>query len=477
MNLVGREKEIKELEMLYESSNSEFVAVYGRRRVGKTFLVKEVFKDRLSFWHTGLSPFGRSKTHLLHEQLQTFFYSLQEYGWQGNQPPKNWIEAFRLLQQLLEKNDNGQRQVVFIDELPWMDTVRSNFISAFEYFWNGWASKRNDILLIVCGSATSWIENNLINNNGGLYNRLTYEIKLYPFSLKETSEFFQSKNISMSCYDIATSYMVFGGIPHYLNLFEKGLSVAQNIDNLLFAKNAKLKNEFDRLFHSLFNNADDHIKVVRFLSKRRGGYTRKEILENTGLKDGGDTTKVLKGLQENDFITTYVPFGCGKILRYKITDPFCMFYLQFIDNKTDNDTGFWQKNNLSPKLNTWRGLAFEQLCFSHIAQIKTKLGISGVSTSESSWIIEHDGQSMGQADLLIVRSDNIVNLCEIKFYAKEFAIDKNYDSKLRDRIQSLVEMLPKKKTVHLTFIASFGLKINEYSGQVQEVITLEDLFK
>ena len=475
MKLVGREKEMKELENIYKSDGSEFVAVYGRRRVGKTFLIKEVFKNRLTFWHTGLSPFDRDKTYLLRDQLLTFYYSLQDYGLAGCQPPKTWLEAFRLLQQLLSEKDNGSRQVVFIDEMPWMDTARSHFIPAFEYFWNGWASKRDNILLIVCGSATSWIENNLINNKGGLYNRLTNEIRLSPFTLKETEEFFRAKNIVMSRYEIATAYMVFGGIPHYLNLFEKGLSTAQNIDNLLFAKNAKLKDEFLRLFGSLFKNAEDHIKTVRALSERRGGFTRKEILEKTGIKDGGGATEILKGLKESDFITEYKSFGCGNIVRYKLIDPFCWSYLHFVDNK-NNGTDFWQKNNLSPRLNTWRDLAFELLCFGHINQIKRKLGIAGVSTAESSWVLHSLGKTQTQTDMLIDRSDNVVNLCEIKFYNKAFTIDKKYNDILRERIQTLIEALPRKKTVHLTFITSFGLKTNEYSGQVQNLITLDDLF-
>ena len=476
MKLIGRKNEINNLETLYKSDSSEFVAVYGRRRVGKTFLIKEVFKNRLTFWHTGLSPYDRTKTDMLHDQLQAFFYTLQDYGLIGGQRPKTWLEAFRLLQQLLIQKDDGRRQVVFIDEMPWMDTARSRFIPAFENFWNGWAVKRNNILLIVCGSATSWIENNLINNKGGLYNRLTAEIKLSPFTLKETEDFFAAKNISMSRYDIAVSYMVLGGVPHYLNLFEKNMSAAQNIDNLFFAKNAKLKIEFERLFGSLFKNADDHIKVVKFLSFRRGGYTRKEILENTCIKDGGGATEILKALKESDFIIEYHPFGCSKISKYKLTDPFCLFYLQFIDNKTNNDFDFWQHNNLSPKLSTWRGLAFELLCFSHINKIKSALGISGVSSTHSAWIVEEDGKVQCQTDMLIDRSDNVVNLCEIKFYSKPFSIDKTYDKILRFRTQTLIEKISPKKTVHLTLIATYGLKNNQYSGQIQSVVTLDDLF-
>ena len=476
MKIIGRQLEREELQRIYDAEGSKFVAVYGRRRVGKTFLIKEHFKDKLTFWHTGLSPYDRDKKFLLRDQLQAFHYSLQDYGLQGEACPKSWLEAFRLLQKLLKQKNDGTRQVVFIDELPWMDTARSRFIPAFEHFWNGWAAKQDNVVLIVCGSATSWMEDNLINNKGGLYNRLTHEIKLSPFTLAECEQFFKAKQMAMSRYEIAQIYMVFGGIPHYLDLFEKGFSTPQNIDRILFGKNAKLRNEFDRLFGSLFKNTEDYIAVVRLLAKRRSGYTRQEILQKTGLKQGGGLTLILKGLIESDFITNYIPFAEKRHEKYRLVDPYCLFYLNFIDQQPSFDPQYWQKNYNSPRLNAWRGYAFEELCFSHIEKIKQKLGISGVNSTESSWIVSNDGKQLMQIDMLINRSDNIINLCEIKFYSSPFTIDKQYDAVLRARVQQLIEIVPKKQTVHLTIIATFGLKTNEYSGQVQSVVTLNDLF-
>ncbi len=476
MKIIGRQLEREELQRIYDAEGSKFVAVYGRRRVGKTFLIKEHFKDKLTFWHTGLSPYDRDKKFLLRDQLQAFHYSLQDYGLQGEACPKSWLEAFRLLQKLLTQKNDGTRQVVFIDELPWMDTARSRFIPAFEHFWNGWAAKQDNVVLIVCGSATSWMEDNLINNKGGLYNRLTHEIKLSPFTLAECEQFFKAKQMAMSRYEIAQIYMVFGGIPHYLDLFEKGFSTPQNIDRILFGKNAKLRNEFDRLFGSLFKNTEDYIAVVRLLAKRRSGYTRQEILQKTGLKQGGGLTLILKGLIESDFITNYIPFAEKRHEKYRLVDPYCLFYLNFIDQQPSIDPQYWQKSYNSPRLNAWRGHAFEEMCFSHIEKIKQKLGISGVSSTESSWIVSNNGKQQMQIDMLINRSDNIINLCEINFYSSPFTIDKQYDAVLRARVQQLIEIVPKKQTVHLTIIATFGLKTNEYSGQVQSVVTLNDLF-
>ncbi|MBQ6227277.1 MAG: ATP-binding protein [Prevotella sp.] len=477
MQIIGRKCEIEELEALYNSGKPEFVALYGRRRVGKTYLVKELFKDRFTFWHTGLSPYDRERKFLMRDQLQAFYYSLQDYGLTGESCPKSWLEAFRLLERLLIQKNDGKRLLVFIDELPWMDTARSRFIPAFEHFWNGWAVKHDNIMLIVCGSATTWMTDNVINNKGGLYNRLTTEIRLNPFTLSECEDYFRYQNIMMSRYDIVQAYMTFGGIPHYLSLFDKRFSLSQNIDALLFNRNAKLQNEFDRLFGSLFKNEEDYMKVVRHLATRRSGYSREEILKATKIKDGGGASDILRALAASDFITAYQPFGQPKLIYYRLCDHFCLFYLQFLDKAEKPEEHFWQNNYMSGKLNAWRGHAFEEVCLSHTSQIKAALGISGINTKESSWIArDANGKPLSQMDLIIERADNNVNLCEIKFCGSTFEIDKRYDAILRDRVQILIDKLSPKQTVKLTTITTFGLKRNEYSGQVLSSITIDDLF-
>ena len=477
MQIIGRRYEIEELKSLYNSKEPEFVAIYGRRRVGKTYLVKELFKDQFTFWHTGLSPYDRERKFLMRDQLQAFHYSLQDYGLSGEPCPTSWLEAFRLLEKLLVQKDDGNRMLVFIDELPWMDTARSRFIPAFEHFWNGWAVKHDNIMLIVCGSATTWMTDNVINNKGGLYNRLNKEIHLHPFTLSESEEYFRHKEISMSRYEIVQAYMVFGGIPHYLSLFEKQLSLPQNIDAILFNRSSKLQHEFDRLFGSLFRNEEDYKKVVRLLSARRSGYSRSEILKATKIKDGGGATDILRGLTASGFITAYQPFGPSKTVYYRLCDHFCLFYLQFLDKAVNSEEHFWQNNYRSAKLNSWRGYAFEEVCFSHVKQIKAALGISGVSTKECSWIArDTNGKPLSQIDLILERADNNVNICEIKFYGTLYEIDKKYDAVLRNRTQALINMLSPKQTVKLTTITTFGLKHNEYSGQVQSSLTMDDLF-
>lgn len=473
MEIIGRKREIAELESLYSNGRPEFIVIYGRRRIGKTYLIHELFHDRFTFTHTALSPLEVEGKEMLRMQLRHFTHSLIRNGADVKNEPTNWLDAFYLLEDFLEKKSDGQRQVVFIDELPWLDTPRSGFVSAFESFWNSWGAKRDNLMLIVCGSAVSWISDKMLGSKGGLYNRTTYEIKLQQFNLQECELFFKSRQIVLDRYDIMQSYMIFGGIPYYLGLYAKGLSLAQNVDRLIFDKKGKLADEFDRLFASIFTNPDDAVKVVKALSEKRIGFTREELLSKTGIADGGGFTKLLKSLLESDFIGRFRYFGeKEKNSRYRLTDNFCLFYLYFLYKKNTNDGEFWQHNQNSPSVNSWRGFTFENLCFDHIRQIKFALGISGVHTETYSW-----KGTDSQIDLLIDRDDRLINICECKFSSREYAIDKSYDEKLRERQGAFIEETNTKKSTIMTMVTTYGLKQNEYSGRIQNVITSEDLFR
>ena len=477
--MVGRIEEIRQLEKLYSSGRSEFVAVYGRRRVGKTYLVKEVFKNRLVFWHTGVSPYDGEGSSLMEDQLRAFHYNLVRYGLEEKKCPDSWIEAFNMLGRLVESKTGDGKKVIFIDELPWMDTPRARFIPALENFFNDWVSKRDDIMLVVCGSATSWIEDKLIHSKGGLYRRLTDTIHLKPFSLAECREYYESQGIRMSDYDIAQSYMVMGGIPFYMSFLDRELSLAQNIDRLFFAEGAKLEDEFDLLLGSLFVNPEQYRSIIKFLARRHGGYTRTEIVQGTGLPDGGGLTQQLKALIASNFITKYVPFGEKKSkVHFKLSDSFCRFWLTFKESGEITDTEYWQHNSNSQALNVWRGIAFEELCLNNIRSIKKALEIGGVSTNESSLSVRGDDTREGsQIDLIIERADNVVNLCEMKFYNDEFKVTKEYNRKLNQRLNLVSELIPKRKVVHMTLITTEGLAKNEYSGIFQKTITLDALFQ
>ena len=474
--MIGREKETKKLQELYRHDQADLVAIYGRRRVGKTFLVDETFHEDYLFMHTGLFLENVSPKEALSLQLEGFYKSLKMYGCQEEKAPLTWSDAFFYLEKLILAKQNGAKQVIFIDELPWLDTPSSRFLTAFEGFWNSFACRKKNLLVIVCGSAASWMENNLINAHGGLYGRVTYEIKLSPFSLGETMEFLQRKYIPVTSYEAAEAYMAVGGIPYYLSYFEPGKSIAQNINDIFFGKGGVLQLEFERLFNVTFADAELAKAIVQLLFDRKLGYSREDIIKKLSLADNGNLSKVLNALIASDFVSVYTPFGLERKRRYyKLIDPFCLFYLSFVEQK-DAGEDYWNTHYGKPETLSWSGLAFENLCFNHIAQIKNKLGINAVGTEVMPWYYE-DKEGKGQVDMLIKRKDNVLNLCEIKFYGDDYVAGIDDLKNANRRKEKAYSLLPKRFCVFSTLITTFGLASNEYAFSYQNVVTLDDLCK
>lgn len=485
MSLIGREEEVRQLEEAASSSYPEFVVIYGRRRVGKTYLVNQVFYDRFAFAHAGLSPAEaeklkeskKSKT-LLELQLEHFYHSLLSFGYKGNKAPRDWLEAFHFLTLLLEQKKNGEgKQIVFLDEMPWMDTPKSFFLTALESFCNGYASREN-ILLLAAGSTISWILRKLKNAHGGLYGRVTKEIPLSPFSLRETEKLLEENHVNYSRYDVARAYMVFGGIPYYLRYIDGRYSLGENIDRLFYHKNGALKEEFEKLFASSFDNAQVTSAIVKALFSRRIGLTREEIKQAISKKDGEVLSDGIKALEVSGFIVKYVPLQEKKEQYYKLIDPFCLFYLRFVEGKTTLDEHFYTDNDADNSLNSWKGFAFENLCYNHLDQIKNALQIRGVSTSRFSFI--HRGENKGegaQIDLVLERKDNIVNLCEMKFFSDIYHASEQDDNDLRRKKTALSAFLKKKQSIQPVLITTFGIADGKYRWLYPNVVLLSDLFE
>jgi AAA+ ATPase superfamily predicted ATPase len=469
--MTGRKKEYGDLQRLVESKQSEFVAVFGRRRVGKTFLIREYFDNRFTFYHTGMANTE------MQIQLSNFNASLHKYGKMPYPEVSTWFKSFEQLIHLLENTKQRGKKVVFIDEMPWMDTPRSGFIQALEFFWNSWASAQKDILLLVCGSATSWMTNKLLRNRGGLHNRITKQIHLEPFTLAECEEYFRANHIELNRHQIVENYMIFGGIPYYLSLMQKQFSMAQNIDNLCFSRKGELVNEFGNLYASLFKNHEKHVQIVEVLSKKAKGLTREEIIKSTKLPDGGGLTQTLEELELCGFIHRYKAYGKKERNNlFQLSDFFTLFYFNFMNNNSFNDEHYWTNFIENAPHRAWSGYAFEQVCLAHLPQIKRKLGISGVLTSTASWYGRESGKG-AQIDLLIDRNDKVINLCEMKFAGELFVIDKKYDENLRNKRAVFRQETKTNKAVHLTLITTYGVFHNEYWGGIQSEVTMNDLFE
>ena len=468
--MIGRTKEIEELIRLYESDESEFVAVYGRRRVGKTYLVRETFSDRFAFHHTGLPNATK------HQQLVHFKESLAAAGARVK-TPRNWFEAFHALREVVARSA-FRRKVVFIDELPWMDTAKSDFLMALETFWNEWASARKDIVLIVCGSAAAWMVKNLFRNRGGLHNRVTARICLQPFTLGECEMFAAERGLGMSRADIAECYMALGGIPYYWRYLARGMSLAQNLDRLCFAVDAPLKGEFDELYSSLFRDAISYKKVVAALAKKKIGMTRLELIETLDISTTGRLSESLKTLEASGFIRSYRSYGAKKKNAiYQLTDPFTLFHFRFLETPS-TDEHFWSSTLSSPAQAAWRGLAFERLCLLHLPQVRRALGVGSIHVEAYGWSFKGDETYPDgvQIDLVLERADNVINICEMKYSATVYAIDKAYDSALGRKIATFAGVTGTRKAIHLTLVTANGLMRNQYSARVQSEVVLTDLF-
>jgi uncharacterized protein len=471
--LLGRIKEQERLETIVKSKKSEFVALFGRRRVGKTFLIKEFFHYKFSFYITGLA---NADTH---QQLFNFDTELSKQSpLVFESPSKNWLIAFQRLIQHIENSTQREKKIIFIDELPWFDTNSSDFMMGLEHFWNSWATNRKDIVLIVCGSAASWMINELINNTGGLHNRITQKMKINPFNLQETEALLLAKNAAFDRYQIVQLYMAMGGIPYYLDAIQANLSASQNIQALFFEKDSLLKSEFFNLYRSLYRKHEVYEKIVEVLATKIEGMQRGEIIKHSGMASGGTLSKVLADLEESGFISSYQSLdGKVKNSTYRLSDYYTHFYFKFLKNNKLNGENAWLNRIDNPAHRAWQGFTFEQVCLDHIIPIKKALGISGIQSQHHSW---RGGlaKKNAQIDVLIDRRDQVINLCECKFSLDTFTIDKSYADNLRSKISVFKNVTKTKKSVYLTMITTYGVDKNKYANLlVQNEIVMDDLFQ
>ncbi len=474
--LIGRKEEIRALKEALASDSAELVALYGRRRVGKTYLVRTVYEKELLLELTGLNeaPFP--------EQIENFTLTIARTLQLPvrSVTPGSWLQAFHLLMDALEPHLKADKKVLFLDELPWFDTHKSGFLSAFDHFWNTWASRQDNLVVVICGSAASWMIQNIVRNKGGLHNRITRRIRLTPFTLRETAEFLVSQNVDLTHYQMLQLYMVMGGIPHYLNNVRRGESIDQTIDRMCFTHDGFLSDEFDSLYKALFGTSEKHEKIVQVLAQKPGGMTRNEVMESCKISSGGTLTELLEELLESGFISEYVPFQrAGKESIFKLSDEFSLFYLRFMRGKAFGQ-GSWQSKSAGNDWKIWCGLAFESICLKHIPQIKKALGIAGVYSEQSAWryVAKEADEQGAQVDLLLDRQDNCINLCEIKFSLTPYELDKQTAEQLLRKKQVFLSKSKTQKSVFITLLTTFGTKENAaYHAAVHNQLGMEVLFE
>ena len=469
-SFIGREREIRMLQDIWESQKAEFVAVYGRRRVGKTYLIQQFFSGNFAFSATGIIEGSKD------DQLFSFTSVLISIGYAGPKP-NTWLEAFEALKAQLDKQKHKGRQVIYIDELPCFDTPKSGFVHALGYFWNTWASLRDNVILIVCGSATSWMIDNIVNDHGGLHDRTTHTIYLRQFTLRETEAYLKVRGICWTRSAIVETYMMLGGIPYYLSLLSRQESMAQNIDRIYFRKNAELAQEYRRLYASLFKSPEPYVRIVEVLGRSKQGLTRSEIAAAMKVSSSGTLSKQLENLEYCDIIRRYVTKVNGKPKTsdayFQLTDLFTLFHLTFSKKLTTED--YWQQHLNTPAISTWQGLAFEHVCMVHINQIRHALGLDRIAVEYYSW--RSNEAPHAQVDMIIERADRLINLCEIKYTQSEYSITADDDRKIRNRMAAFARESKTRSSIIPTWITSYGLFQNVYSAAVSYQVTMDDLFE
>jgi uncharacterized protein len=473
MEIAGRKEEILLLKSLLLKKESSFLAVYGRRRIGKTYLIREVYEKEIVFECSGV--LGESTS----QQLENFWRTLIRVNPAAPPTvlPRTWLEAFYQLRTYFDDLPQEQKKVIFLDEIPWFETRRSGFLAALDNFWNQYCTKRKDIILVICGSAASWIMEKVVNNRGGLHNRLTHRLLLKPFTLGETKAFFELNNVRLEPKAIAEIYMCVGGIPFYLKEISAGKSVQQILDHLFFKEQASLKDEFRNLYAALFKNSSLHERIVTALASKNKGLTRNEIIATADLQSSGELTLALDELKQCGFVHQYFPIQKAKEdSLYRLVDEYSLFYFKFIRDKEVNSS--WAILSQSQKFKTWSGYAFENICFKHIDQIKKALGIQGIISNEYSYIFKGDENTPGiQIDLVLDRADNCINLIEVKFQDKEFVVTSEYAKQLRLKASVFKEKTRTKKSIFITMVTAEGVQINEhYLSSVTNQFLIEDLF-
>ena len=484
--IIGRKQEIETLKHVCAAKEAQFIAIYGRRRIGKTHLIREFFRPRADVYFsiTGL------KDGSLSEQLKLLQEEIEKVFFKQTRIPEitSWREGLKLLASLLKEHhpeSKGKQLVIFLDELPWLATPRSGLVQALDHVWNTELSQIPGTRLIVCGSAASWIIDHLINAKGGLHNRITRKIPLFPFDLSETFEYLQSLGMHLNRIQTLEIYMAIGGVAHYLSQIEKGLSARQNISKLCFSPPGLLRDEFNNLFRSLFDNSENHSKIIQALATRNEGLTRNEIILLTKIPSGGRLAKWLTELEQAGFIDAFVPFGkTEKYSTYRIVDEYVWFYFKWIKKapKHLDAENYWEKMTSSNAYQSWAGFAFEAICLKHLRQIKEELNIQNLVTRSSPWRYipaKNDLQDQGaQIDLVMDRTDDAITLVEIKYSSGIFVVEKYYSRELKKKAEVFEAKTGTRKQLFMVLVTTHGLKANTWSeGLITKVVTLDALFR
>ena len=494
--MIGRKKEIKLLNEICDLEESSLVAIYGRRRIGKTYLVNHMFKkyrqDCLFFEFTGAYDGDKRG------QIDNFID--QVYEWFYVEPSfeiKSWSDAFRFLKRTIDKEikkrDSNEKVIVFLDEVPWIDrSNKGGFLSALGYFWNTWCEPRENVVLILCGSNSSWIRDKILKNaRGSLYQRVTHQISMYPFDLKETKAYLlEQKGFMIDNKTVTDIYMIFGGVAKYLSFLNPNESSAENIDRVFFSIHGSMYREYDELFSSLFADKSDYYKsVIELLCTRRSGFSLSDISKAFNEKLGGKLRLAIAELEECGFIKGLSKYGNSvRGVNYMIVDPYILFHHKWIKGFSRNDiatlpNNYWLHKSSSQSYAVWSGYAFEIVVMVNIRLYLNAIGRLGFFSGVYHWqhMAKSEDEQGAQIDMVVNYGNNIFDILECKYYNSEYVISKEYAKNIKNKLSMFKKygLYSKQKSeLRLVFLTSYGVKMNAEAHSLNiSRVCLDDLFE
>ena len=492
MEIIARKREKQILESVLRSKSSELVCVYGRRRIGKTYLVRNFFEscDNVIYFELTGQKQESGEYAPLKYQLANFKYQFERTFDRDIPQPTSWQNAFTVLRKETERfKDSTSKLILFFDELPWLCSPRSGFFEALDQAWNTTFERQPNVKVIVCGSAASWMLKKIIHAKAGFSRRITHKIRLTLFSLKETKEYLLFKGFDLSSRSVAEIFMMLGGIPYYLNFMSPHKSIYQNIEDECFDINGRLVDEYAIIFNSLFKNSENHKKVVEYIASKHKGVLLEELTGKFSSLKGGSLSRILDNLVSSSFIKKTPPlYNEAKGTIYRLIDEFVLFHLKWIKPAPRSifespSTLYFQNRAQSNSFKSWRGFAFERLCLKHEYQIRQSLGIHKILSIPSMvYFYDQQGKRSSQIDLLFERADNVISICEIKHSESEYELTKADVNSLMRKKEDLRRYLAlKKKTqkdIHIVYVTTNGVYLNKYFHQLQpSVVKLDDLFQ
>jgi hypothetical protein len=465
---VGRKNELRMLNDAYRSGKDELVVLYGRRRIGKSSLVKRFAEKKKAYYE-----FEALEGETTPGQINHFLQQLKK---QIDDPIldsvrfANWEQVFTYLTEKVINRKSKVKKILFLDELPWMAAGRIRLVSLLKYYWdNHWKSKH--VMLILCGSVASFMVKKVLHSNA-LYGRTTIEILLKGFSPEEAARLLSKKR---SREETLNYQLVFGGVPKYLEQINTSQSFNKNMNTLCFSPHGIMLKEVERIFYSQFREPRTYLKIINLL--KNGIFSLSEISSKTKIPSGGGLKQYLKNLERAEMIRSYIPFdrsGNSKFKKYTLADEFLVFFFKYMGPNLrvikESSSRRLFETLTQNSFDSWLGFAFERFCLKHAGLLALVMDFADDILLASPYFKKNDERF--QIDLLYQRADRVITVCEIKH--QNIKIGTNIIPEMQRKCALL--KVPRGYALEKALISLYGPDNSlKDTGYFHHFVTLDDI--